>query len=115
MFVEPTNKVTALFAVICVLTSYFTRGAYYVLIKKYLKNFTDARKREKIATCKSIANNIVQSSFLIISSIITYFAGEKFAVTIIGGAFLIIMVLQLDKMRSTVGKKMEEYPKSDIL
>ena len=115
MHIEPTNEITAMFAVICVLCSYFTRGAYYVLIKKYLKNFTDARKREKIATAKSISNNIVQSTFLIASSLITYFAGEKFAVTIIGGVFLILMILQLDKMRFTVGKKPEEYPKSDIL
>ncbi len=115
MFVEPSNRLISMLAVICVLTSYFTRGAYYVLIKKYLKNFTDARKREKIATAKSISNNIVQATFLMVSSMVTYFAGEKFAVLIIGGLFLILMVLQLDHMRHTVGKKMEEYPKSDIL
>ena len=115
LYTKIDPQIKSIIAIMCILISFYSRSSYYILIKKYLKNFTDARKREKIATAKSISNNIMQVVFLGLSSFITANVSEEFAITFIGGLSVILMVLQLDRMRYTVGKKPEEYSKSDIL
>lgn len=90
------------------------KGAYNVLIYRYLNNFTVKEIRTKLATIR----NILYSSFSIVISLIgAAFLNvtiASYTIIIIGCVTTIIIILLLDYMRDKVGLKMSEYSKEDL-
>lgn len=93
---------------------YVVKGAYYVIIKRYLNNFTNSEKRVKIATVNNLVENIIASILTFGASFIVNILPTNYTLIIVGGIAVIVMVLLLDYMRNTVGLKMEQYGKREI-
>lgn len=94
---------------------YILRGPYYVLIKRYLNNFTTSEKRVKISTANNLLENLIASILVFAASWILEVFDLQYALIIIGCVITIIIVLMLDYMRGKVGLKMEEYGKKEII
>lgn len=107
LFINMNSYIKILLAILLVLTNYMAKGAYFVLIKKYLKNFTDSNKRERIASIKSILDNLFSVVSLIIASRISTCNNDGYTVIVMGGIFFILTVLHLDRMRKKVGKEIK--------
>lgn len=107
LFINMNSYIKILLAILLVLTNYLAKGAYFVLIKKYLKNFTNNHKRERIANIKSISDNLFSAVSLIIASRISMCNNDGYTVIIMGGIFFILIVLHLDNMRKKVGKEIK--------
>ena len=110
-------NVRIIFPIVLILftVQYTTKGPYYVLIKRYLNNFTNGEKRVKIATVNNLIENLVVSILIFGASSILNVLPIDIALIIIGGISTIGVVIVLDKMRYTVGLKPEEYSKKEIL
>ena len=94
---------------------YIMRGPYFVLIKRYFNNFTNSEKRVKIATVNNLIENIITSILMFGSSFILGFLPIDYTLLIVGCISVILVVVLLDAMRTTVGLKMEQYDKKDLL
>jgi len=94
---------------------YALTGPYYISIKQYLNNFTNSEKRVKISTAKNIIENLIASVILFAASAILDVFEVKYTLIIVGGILAIAIVLLLDYMRGTVGLKMEDYGKKEII
>lgn len=94
---------------------YISKGPYYVLIKRYINNFTDKEKRVKIATANNIIENLIASLMIFGASFILDNVTIEYTTIIIGCITTIGVVLLLDYMRKFVGLKPEEYNKKEIL
>ena len=94
---------------------YLTKGPYYTLIKQYLNNFTDSKTRVRISTANNLAENIVVSILIFILSYIVEMIPISYSLLGVGAVSLIVVIFLLDYMKKTVGKKPEEYSKSDFL
>lgn len=94
---------------------YMLRGPYYILIKRYLNNFTNSEKRVKISTANNMLENLIASILVFAASWILKMFDVQYALIIIGCVLSIVIVLMLDYMRGKVGLKMEEYGKKEII
>lgn len=94
---------------------YIVRGPYFVLIKQYFYNFTNSEKRTKILSANNIAESLISSILVMGASFILSNLSIEYTLIIIGCIEIISIVLLLDSMRKTVGLKMEEYDKKEIL
>lgn len=94
---------------------YGLRGPYYILIKQYLNNFTNSEKRVKISTANNLIENLIASILVFVASWILDVFNVQYTLIIVGCVMTIGIVLMLDYMRGTVGLKMEEYGKKEII
>jgi hypothetical protein len=94
---------------------YIMKGPYYVLIKRYFNNFTNSEKRVKIATVNNLLENLIASLLIFGASFILDIISIDYTLVIIGCVSTMLIVLLLDFMRETVGLKMEQYGKKEIL
>lgn len=94
---------------------YMTKGPYYILIKRYLNNFTNSEKRVKIATANNIVENIIASLLIFVASFVTNILPLNLTLIILGCILTLMVVLLLDVMRNTVGLNPEKYSKKEIL
>lgn len=96
------------------LIQFIAKGAFYTLIKRYLNNFTNSAMRNKITSAYNLIESIVRSGVALIASWLLKITTASNAMLVIGCILTIIIVLLLDKMRSKVGLKPEEYSKKEI-
>ena len=96
------------------MVQYFMRGAYLVLIKRYMNNFTTSEKRVKIATVNNLAENILTSLLIFGSAFILDILPLNITLLLIGCFAVLFTVLLLEYMKKTVGLKMEQYSKKDL-
>ena len=94
---------------------YLVRGPYYVIIKRYINNFTNGEKRVKIATVNNLIENLIASILMFGSAFVLDSLPINITLIIVGCVATILVVLLLDRMRHTVGLKMEQYDKKEIL
>lgn len=94
---------------------YIMKGPYYVLIKRYFNNFTNSEKRIKIATVNNLVENLIASILIFGTSFILNIIPANYTLIIVGTIFSISMILLLNYMKSTVGLRMEQYGKKEIL
>lgn len=94
---------------------YIMKGPYSVLIKQYFNNFTTSQTRVKISTINNLCESLIASIMVFLASYILEFIQIQYTLIIIGCIFIISIVLLLDYMRDTVGLKMEEYEKGEII
>ena len=109
------SKITIPIIIILFILQYAMRGPYYVLIKRYLNNFTNSEKRVKIATVNNLIENLLVAILMFGSAFVLDTMPVNLTLIIIGCGAVILTVLLLDYMRQTVGLKMEQYGKKDLL
>ena len=64
------TKISIPIIIVLFILQYIMRGPYYVLIKRYLNNFTDSQKRVKIATVNNLLENFIASILMFASSFV---------------------------------------------
>lgn len=90
------------------------KGAYNVLIYRYLNNFTVKEIRTKLATIRNIVYNISSIIISLIGAAFLSVTKASYTIIIIGCITTIVMILLLDYMRDKVGLKIEQYKKEDL-
>ena len=115
LFCNFNYTITTIIILLLFTIQYVVKGPYYVLIKQYFNNFTNSEKRVRIATANNIFENGIASILIFLASWILEIAQIKFTLIILGCIFIITFVLLLDKMKTIVGLKPEEYCKKEIL
>lgn len=115
LFCNFNYTITTIIILLLFTIQYVVKGPYYVLIKQYFNNFTNSEKRVRIATANNIFENGIASILIFLASWILEIAQIKFTLIILGCIFIITFVLLLDKMKTRVGLKPEEYSKKEIL
>lgn len=93
---------------------YTGTGLYYVLIKKYITNFTSEKMVNKVYSAYGIVTGLGNTLICIIGSVIVAYNSISYSMVIFGGIFVAIMLVVLKFMKTRVGLKPEEYRKKDI-
>ena len=89
-------------------------SVWYILEYKYLNNFTTEEMRNKIMFSYEFIGAIGASIFSILGGLLLDIISVENAYLIVGLAFLAIMIVVLDYMRTRIGLKPEEYKREDI-
>lgn len=90
------------------------KGAYNVLIYRYLNNFTNRKIRVKLATIRNMFFNMISILISLLGSFLLKVTTSGNTFLIVGGICTVCMVLLLDYMRGKVGLKPEKYNKEDL-
>ncbi len=90
------------------------KGVYYVLIYRYLNNFTTRKVRVKLATIRNIFYNICSILISLTGALLLHITNASNTILIVGCMTTIAMILLLDYMRDKVGLKPEKYSKEDL-
>lgn len=90
------------------------KGAYKVLIYRYMNNFTNRNIRIKLATIVNMVYNICSLLISLLGAFLLHVTTSANTILIVGCVCTIIMVLLLDYMRGKVGLKPEKYSKEDL-
>ena len=90
------------------------KGPYYTLEKRYLNSFSTSSIRTKIYACTDFVQCIIRTGLCFICSKLLDITTTSYVYVILGCVFTVIFIFTLDKMKSTVGLKPEEYPEKDI-
>ena len=93
---------------------YIDTGAYFVLIKKYITNFTNSDMIDKVYSAYGIVTGLGNTLICIVGTIIVGHHSLRDSMAIFGILFLIVILLILQYMKTRVGLKPEEYRKKDI-
>lgn len=93
---------------------YILKGPYYVLIKRYLNNFTTSSLRNKISAANNYMISLCTAIISYISSVLIGIVPTTYVIAILGCIVTAILVVLFDYMRSRVGLKPEQYPKKEI-
>lgn len=105
------------FKVIIVLLFVFQgaiKGAYNVLIYRYLNNFTNRKIRTKLATIRNMFYNISSIFISLFGAMLLNYTDSANTIIIVGCMMTILIILLLDYMRGKVGLKPEQYKKEDL-
>ena len=100
------------FKVIIVLLFVFQgaiKGAYNVLIYRYLNNFTNRKIRTKLATIRNMFYNISSILISLFGAMLLNYTDSANTIIIVGCMMTILIILLLDYMRGKVGLKPEQY------
>lgn len=90
------------------------KGAFNVLIYRYLNNFTNHNIRPKLATVRNIFYNIFSIIISLKGSWLLGITSVSNTMIIIGVTTTIILILLLKYMKNKVGLKPEEYGYKDL-
>ena len=90
------------------------KGAYNVLIYRYLNNFTTRKIRVKLATIRNIMYNIFSMFISLIGAFLLKYTISSNTIIIIGCLTTLIITLLLDYMRDKVGLEVSTYKKEDL-
>ena len=107
-------KVTLVILIALFLIQFMSKGAFYTLIKRYLNNFTNSELRSKITSAYNLIESIARAGVALFASWLLKITTASNTMMVIGCILTITIVLLLDKMRSKVGLKPEEYSKKEI-
>lgn len=105
---------TLVILIILFAVQFMAKGPFYTLIKRYLNNFTTSTLRNKISSCYNLMESLSRSIISLFASFLLKYTTSAGTMCIIGCVVTITLVLLLDKMRTKVGLKPEEYPKKEI-
>lgn len=93
---------------------YLSTGFYYVLIKKYITNFTNGEVANKVYSAHSFVIGLGNLIICAFGAIISSNFSVKYSMIIFGIVFFTIMILILNYMRTRVGLDPNSYRKKDI-
>lgn len=101
-----------------VITCYALRsivsGTYYVLIKKYLANFTNTRMLKRVYASYGVVTGISNIVICLIAAMIVTYNSISYSMIIFGLISTVAMMAVLYYMSDRVGLRPEEYNKKDI-
>ena len=109
------QRVSILLVSLLLIVNNSNKGAYFILIKRYLNNFTNSEKRVRIATVNNMFENAIASVLIFGASLVLGQINIAYTAIFIGGIFVIVFTLLLDYMKTRVGLKPEEYSNREIL
>lgn len=107
------NIVIAIILFMCSLQQIIS-AIWYILEAKYVKNFTTPEVRNRMGFTYEFIGGIGGSIIAILGGVLLDYFSCANAFIVAGIAFLGMMTLTLDYMRSRFGLKPEEYKKEDI-
>ena len=90
------------------------KGAYNVLIYRYLNNFTNRKIRTKLATIRNMFYNISSILISLFGAMLLNYTDSANTIIIVGCMMTILIILLLEYMRGKVGLKPEQYKKEDL-
>ena len=93
---------------------YLSTGFYFVLIKKYITNFTNGEVANKVYSAHSFVIGLGNLIICAFGAIISSNFSVKHSMIIFGVVFFTIMILILNYMRTRVGLDPNSYRKKDI-
>lgn len=93
---------------------YICTSNWYILEAKYEKNFTKPENRNQITFTYEFLGSIISSVLALGGSILLDNTNVSATFLLCGLAFLALMILILDYMRTRFGLKPKEYQKEDI-
>lgn len=93
---------------------YLSTGFYFVLIKKYITNFTNGEVANKVYSAHSFVIGLGNLIICAFGAIISSNFSVKHSMIIFGVVFFTIMILILNYMRTRVGLDPSAYRKKDI-
>lgn len=93
---------------------YLSTGFYYVLIKKYITNFTNGEVANKVYSVHSFVIGLGNLIICAFGAVISSNFSVKHSMIIFGIVFFTIMILILNYMRTRVGLDPNSYRKKDI-
>lgn len=93
---------------------YVSKGPFYTLIKRYMNNFTNTSLRNRISSCFNMLDGLLRAGVSFFASFLLRYTTTANTFIIAGCVFTIIIVLLLDRMKTRVGLKPEEYKEKDI-
>lgn len=107
------------FAITIIIVSLFVlqgaiKGAYYVLIYRYLNNFTNRHIRIKLATIRNMIYNAITTIITLLGALILSVNNAANTILIIGCITSVAIIILLDYMRGRVGLKIESYRTEDL-
>ena len=112
-------KDNAIFVIPTIIILYIVQtsvqGPYIVLMKKYLNNFTNNKKRVRISSAKITMDSFISGVLLFVQAFMMAHMEDKYSVLIMGAFFSVITIFLFIRMRKYVGLPMEEYKKGEIL
>ena len=106
--------IALVFIIIFYIVKYATSSMYYILIDKYLSNFTNEKIDTKIFTANNFLKSITSAIFGIFAAFLLDRMETAYCMVILGIIFFIIMILVSKFMKSRVGLKPDEYSKEEI-
>lgn len=90
------------------------KGAYNVLIYRYLNNFTNRHIRIKLATIRNMIYNACTTIITILGAALLSVTNAANTIFIIGCLSSVTIIILLDYMRGKVGLKPQNYKKEDL-
>ena len=93
---------------------YLSTGFYFVLIKKYITNFTNGEVANKVYSAHSFVIGLGNLIICAFGAVISSNFSVKHSMIIFGIVFFTIMILILNYMRTRVGLDPSAYRKKDI-
>jgi len=90
------------------------KGAFNVLIFRYLNNFTNRQIRIKLAIVRNIIYNVFTIIISLFGAWILSFTTPSNSIIILGVISIIALILLLHYMKDKVGLKPEKYSKEDL-
>ena len=90
------------------------KGAYNVLIYRYLNNFTNRKIRTKLSTVRNIVYNIFSIIISLLGALLLDVADASDTILIIGVISTAFILFLLYYMKDKVGLKPEKYNKEDL-
>lgn len=100
--------------VITYVVRYLGMGFHYVLIKKYLTNFTNVEVANKVYSAQGLVNGLGNTLVCAFGSLIVSVNSIKVSMIILGFTFLIALLAVLKYMKTRVGLAPKDYRKKDI-
>ena len=92
----------------------FIETPYRTIINQYLSNFTTPKISTKIFWISGTIAQLFSLIYMLIASLLLEYFKTAICFVIIGTVSFVIFVILLEKMKSKVGLKPEEYPESEI-
>lgn len=112
--VKNPNFVVISIILIAYIIRYTGTGLYYVLIKKYMTNFTNVEVANKVYSANELVTGMGNSIICILGAIIVSHNSIMKSMIIFGIVFLTIMLVVICYMRERVGLRPNDYRKKDI-
>ena len=112
--VKNPNFVVISIILITYIIRYTGTGLYYVLIKKYMTNFTNVEVANKVYSANELVTGMGNSIICILGAIIVSHNSIMKSMIIFGIVFLTIMLVVICYMRERVGLRPNDYRKKDI-
>lgn len=112
-FFNLPKLVTLLIIIVSFTIKYSIVSLYYVLIEKYISNFTNEKIDSKIYTAQKLCNYICRVIVQVLASIILSYFSSYVSMLIFGATFLILFIISSLYMRKKLGLKPEQYSENE--